>query len=308
MKNIYLIKSNSFFLLNNKIDEITKDIVDISKFDLDEMSINDIINDGSYYSLFNDKKAIIINNTKYYGGKFLYEDETSILYDFLSKIDENTIIIFICNEISKTKDITKKVTSLGAEIIDLTTLKDEDLDNILKDFFKNNRINIEDKVWKELYKRVGFNIDILISEVNKISIVSKNITLKDIDEYSNYEVEDITFDFSNAVISKNFKDAFTLLDKLLQTGVEIPVLIGVLSSAYTTMYIVKDAVSAGLSDDKIEELTGYKSGRIYINKKNGRIYTLDEIKDIIIGLSIVDKKIKTGSNPVYTFKEFLLNI
>ena len=147
-----------------------------------------------------------------------------------------------------------------------------------------------------------------MSEITKISIVSNNITINDINEYSNYEVEDITFDFSNAVISKNFRQAFELLDKLIATGVEIPVLIGVLASAYTTMYIIKDASQSGLSDAQIEELTGYKSGRIYINKKNGRIYTLDEIKDIIIGLSIVDKKIKTGSNPVYVFKEFLLNI
>ena len=84
MKNIYLIKSDSFFLLNNKIKELTKDIKDISKFDLDEVEIKDIINDGSYYSLFNENKAIIISNTKYFGGKFLYEEETSVLFDYLS--------------------------------------------------------------------------------------------------------------------------------------------------------------------------------------------------------------------------------
>ncbi|MBR6073028.1 MAG: DNA polymerase III subunit delta [Bacilli bacterium] len=308
MKNIYLIKSDSFFLLNNKIKELTKDIKDISKFDLDEVEIKDIINDGSYYSLFNENKAIIISNTKYFGGKFLYEEETSVLFDYLSKLDENTIIIFICNDISKTKDITKKVLSLGASIIDLTSLKDEEIEDTLKKYFKDNNINIDKKVCDELYKRVGYNIDLLLSEITKISIVSNNITINDINEYSNYEVEDITFDFSNAVISKNFRQAFELLDKLIATGVEIPVLIGVLASAYTTMYIIKDASQSGLSDAQIEELTGYKSGRIYINKKNGRIYTLDEIKDIIIGLSIVDKKIKTGSNPVYVFKEFLLNI
>ena len=308
MKNIYLIKSDSFFLLNNKINELTKDIQDISKFDLDEVEIKDIINDGSYYSLFNDNKAIIITNTKYFGGKFLYEEETTILYEYLSKVDDNTIIIFVCNEISKTKDITKRVLSIGASIIDLTSLSEDEINDLLIKYFKENKITIDKKVYDELYKRVGYNIDLLLSEINKISIISNNITLNDINEYSNYEVEDITFDFSNAVITKNFKDAFELLDKLINNGVEIPVLIGVLSSAYTTMYIVKDASQSGLSDDKIEELTGYKSGRIYINKKNGRIYTLDELKDIIIGLSLVDKKIKTGSNPVHVFKEFLLNI
>ena len=86
MKNIYLIKSDSYFLLNNKIDELTKDIEDVQKIDLDEQSINDVINDASYYSLFNDKKAVIITNTKYFGGKFLYEEDIDILLNYLSNI------------------------------------------------------------------------------------------------------------------------------------------------------------------------------------------------------------------------------
>ena len=35
MKNIYLIKSDSYFLLNNKISELTEGIEDITKIDLD---------------------------------------------------------------------------------------------------------------------------------------------------------------------------------------------------------------------------------------------------------------------------------
>ena len=308
MKSIYLIKSDSYYLLNNKITELTEGINEITKIDLDEADIKDVINDGSYYSLFNEKKALVISNVRYFGGKFLYEDDVNILYEYLSNIDDNTIIIFICSDISKTKEITKKVVSLGSTIIDLSSLNEEDINNEIKNYLDNIHVKMDKKVIDELYKRVGFNIDLLLSEINKMSIITSNITIDDINKYCNYNVEDLAFDFSNAVVSKNFDVAFNLLDKLIASGTEIPSLIGLLAGSYSTMYLIKDAVQAGLSDSEIETITGFKSGRIFINKKNGRIYTLDELKDIIHGLCEVDLKIKTGSNPVYTFKEFLLNI
>ena len=308
MKNIYLIKSDSYFLLNNKIEELTKDIEDVQKIDLDEQSITDVINDASYYSLFNDKKAVIITNTKYFGGKFLYEEDMDVLLNYLSNIDENTVLIFVCNEIAKTKDSTSKVLSLGGQIIDLTKLSPEELDEFINKFLSNNNIMINKKDLDDLFRRVGNNVDLLLNEIIKISIVTKNITSKEIQEYSSYNEEDVTFDFSNAIISKDFKNGFELLDILLLKGVDPVILVGLLASSYTTLYTIKSMVQDGLSDDKIIELTGFKSGRVYINKKNSRIYTLEELRDIIIGLCMVDKKIKTGSNPVYVFKEFLLNI
>ena len=308
MKNIYLLKSDSYFLLNNKIDELTKDIEDVQKIDLDEALITDVINDASYYSLFNDKKAIIATNTKYFGGKFLYEEDMEVLFNYLSNIDENTILIFVCNEITKSKDSTSKVLSLGGQIIDLTKLSEEELNAFINSFIDKNNIKMDKKDIDELYKRVGYNLDLLLNEILKISIVSKNITNEDILKYSSYNEEDVTFDFSNAIIAKDFKNAFDLLDKLLNKGAEVNVLVGLLASAYTTLYTIKSMLQDGLSDDQIIELTGFKSGRVYINKKNSRIYTIEELRDIIIELCLVDKKIKTGSNPVYTFKEFLLNI
>ena len=308
MKNIYLIKSDSYFLLNNKINELTEGIEDITKIDLDEATINDVINDASYHSLFGDKKAVVITNTKYFGGKFLYEEDMEVLFNYLSNLDDKTVLLFICNEIAKSKESTKKVLSLGGQIIDLTSLSEEELDQAIDKYLSDNNIRVDKKDRTVLFNRVGNNVDLLLNELLKISIISKNITMDDIDEYSAYNEEDVTFDFSNAVVAKDFNKAFDLLDKLLDKGVDPIILVGLLASSYETLYIIKEMLAKGLNDDQMIELTGFKSGRVYVNKKNSRIYTLEELRDIIIGLCIVDKKIKTGSNPVYVFKEFLLSI
>lgn len=308
MHNIYLIKSDSFYLLNNKISELTEGIEDITKFNLDDIELSDVVSDGSYGSLFNDKKALIISNVKYFGGKFSYEEESEMLLDYLSKIDDSTTVILICNELAKDKSITKKAIALGGQIIDLTSLKEEDIDAFINSVLDKNQIRMNKDTISGLLTRVGNNIDLFFSEVFKISIINKNITNEDLMTYSSYDEKDVTFDFSDAVVKKDFNKAFELLDILLAKDTDLNGLVGLLAGNYTTMYLIKDAVNSGLSDEAIEQVTGFKSGRIYINKKLGRIYTLEELQDIIVNLSIVDKKIKTGSNPVYVFKEFLLNI
>ena len=75
------------------------------------------------------------------------------------------------------------------------------------------------------------------------------------------------------------------------------------------MYMVKDAEKHGLSEDDIARVLGYSNPyRVTMLKRNGRIYTLEELSDIIHSLYELDKKIKTGYNPVYGLKEFLLDL
>jgi DNA polymerase III delta subunit len=201
MKNIHLIKSNSFNLADNLINELTEGYTDINKFDLDIVELNDVINDASYYGLFNDKKAVIISNTKYFGGRFLYEEECELLYNFLSNLDDNIIVIFICNELAKDKDITKKVISLGATIHNLDNLKEAELKEHINSYLKNNNIKMDDKVITEFLNRVEGNIDLFINEINKISIITKTITIDEINKYSSYRNTDVTFDFVGSIVS-----------------------------------------------------------------------------------------------------------
>ena len=47
---------------------------------------------------------------------------------------------------------------------------------------------------------------------------------------------------------------------------------------------------------------------LYAMKKNSKIYTTEDLKNIIIDLSNLDIKLKTGYNAKYEIKEFLLNL
>ena len=307
MKQIYLIKSDSYQLLNERINEIVGDIETISHFSLNESTINEVIDDAGYFGLFDEKRVVIVRDVKYFGGKFLYEEDTDKLNNFLTNVDD-IIIIFVCDEISESKAITKRMKEIGAEIIIINSKEEQS--KYIDEYCKKHDITINQNVIDKIMENSFHDLDVFLQEVNRLSIIDKNITDELVEQYSvKNNDEDVTFDFSNAVVDKNFNKAFDLLDQLLDNGTEPFSIVGLLASSFINMYMVKDAVNHGLTDDEIAKVLGYtNSKRVFVMKRNGQKYDLDTLKDIIIRLSELDIKIKTGYNPVYEIKEFLLNL
>ncbi len=309
MKKIYLISSPSYNIINLEIKKIAGDNTNITVHSLNDETIYDCIEDASYFGLFDESRVIVIKDTKYFGGKFNYEEETNALYNYLSNMDESTSIIFVCDAISKTKDFTKKVLSLGATVSDFTSIDETAIKQVINDYVTSHELILDKNALDLILKNSLDNIDVAIKDIEKISNINSHITEDLVNTYG-IKLESVdTFEFSNAVIAKNFRDAFTLLDKLLNNGVDEFQILGVLASSYINMYMVRDAVNHGLTDEEIAKKLGYSgTGRVYVMKKNSKIYTTEDLEKIIIDLSDLDIKIKTGYNPVYEIKEFLLNL
>lgn len=309
MKKIYLISSPSYNIINLEIKKIAGDNTNITVHSLNDETIYDCIEDASYFGLFDESRVIVIKDTKYFGGKFNYEEETNALYNYLSNMDESTSIIFVCDAISKTKDFTKKVLSLGATVSDFTSIDETAIKQVINDYVTSHELILDKNALDLILKNSLDNIDVAIKDIEKISNINSHITEDLVNTYG-IKLESVdTFEFSNAVIAKNFRDAFTLLDKLLNNGVDEFQILGVLASSYINMYMVRDAVNHGLTDEEIAKKLGYSgTGRVYVMKKNSKIYTTEDLEKIIIDLSDLDIKIKTGYNPVYELKEFLLNL
>ncbi len=309
MKNIYLIKSSSYHLTDLLINELAHDNDNITIVSLSDTTIYNCIEDASYYGLFDGPRVIVIKDTKYFGGKFNYEEESEAIKKFLNSMDESLTCIFICDSILTTKDLTKTAISLGAKVIDKTTLTEEDIDNIISSYTKDKNIKLDAKATDLILKNADNNIDIALMEIDKLSNINNIITEDIVSEYGSKIESDETFAFIDAVVHKDFNSAFAILDTLLIKNTEVNGLISLLARRYTEMYIAKSVSPDDMSDDELAKRLNYKKGgKIYFIRRDAKIYTLDQLKEIIINLSILDKKVKTGTSPVYGLKELLLSL
>lgn len=306
MKNAYIINSKYYHVIDTKLKEITNDSI-VTSFSLSESTINEILEDANYNSLFSKKRSIIVKDTPYFSSNTINDDIDKII-SYLEHIDDNTTLVFITNELKNTNKNYLKIKPY-INYIDCSFTNNLEVLKYIEDYTNNNHIEIEKNTLKILINNYQNNIDLIINELDKLSNLHIKIDNDVLNEYSFFYYEDQVFDFSNAIITKNFKEGFLLLEKLLDNKVEVSSLVGLLASSYTNLYLVKEAKEKGLTDEEVNTLLEYNNiKRVYVVNKNAKLYTTKQLEDIIKELSLVDLKIKTGYNPANTFKEFLLSI
>ena len=106
--NIYLLKSDSRVLIEEELEKlIPKDQVSISY--VYEKNLENILEEASYVSLFDEKKYLIVKNANFFGKEKLSEKETDLLNEYLEHPYVNTIIfLLLMKRLIKEKDIQKK--------------------------------------------------------------------------------------------------------------------------------------------------------------------------------------------------------
>ena len=316
---VYVIKSSSFRMLNSKIQELTSELNEKKYFNLSYDELDDVIIDASYVGLFNDNRAIIVREVNYFGGKNKYEDQVNSIIKLIENLDPSITLILVCNNLLKTKDSTKRLLGLNVEYIDMFNNSEAESE-YLKKYLEEKEIKVDSKAMDKLNTNTCNNIDLLLNELDKLSLITKDITFKIVSEYSStyiipkddldeLDYNDISFKFVDALINKKFKDTFAYFDKVIERGDDMYSLIGLINSSYSNIYMVKEALTYGMSDEEIMNEFGYKKiGRVFIMKKNGNIYSLDELRDIIVKLSDIDLRIKLGADPINSLKEFILSV
>ncbi len=318
MKNKYIIKSTSHIIISNEIKKLTESIENVSYFSMNDTELDDIIVDASYFGFLDTAKAIVITEFTYFGDKFKHEEEANKIIEFLKKLDERCTVIFVVSSLDSRKDFTKKVLELGTELLDFSNLSPETIKNNVDQYVIDNKLILDNNAYQEIYNKTKGYLDIIIGEINKLSLIEKHITLNIVNEYgSNYMIEpynqdnnydDIIWKFYDAVTSKNFKVIFELLDQLLARGEEYVTLISGIFNQFLPIYIIKCMEANKESKEAMIKVTGYSDKRIFMLQKKGRIYTKDDIENILLKLTDIDIKSKSGYDIAYMFKEFLIEL
>ena len=111
MDNVYLICSNSYYLLEDELKNILKDNP-YTSFDLNAVELDEVLEEAAYFSLFDDKKYMVVKNADIFGASKRKSKDESSEEETVSKKDEkllkyleapnsNTVLIFKLLLISK---------------------------------------------------------------------------------------------------------------------------------------------------------------------------------------------------------------
>lgn len=314
MNKCYYIENTDDLLINKKIDELINELKlnDIEKtiYDLEKTQLYNALEDLDTYNFLQNKKIIIIRGLdKITLSKQEYDINENLehLYKYISNPNEDNLLIIRVNNLSKNSTIYKKLSKL-CEVIKTEIDSKEYIKTKLEGY------NLETGVVRLLDEYCNQNISKIDNECNKLKnykLKDKAITKEDIEELVTKELgdsSDLTFSLIRSIGQKNIKNSLRDFKELQAYDPNILGLVSLIESQLRLMYQVK--ILEKSKDDEIAKKLNIKSSyRITKTKELTRLYSKEEIANIIKELEKVDIMMKTTSQDnIALLEDFIINI
>lgn len=312
MNNVYLIYGNNYSLIKREIDKIKEDTLDVVKYDLSNTKVDELLDDASCISLFSGKKVLIGENAL-----FLTSSDTTTDHDltYLEKYlkDNNHENITIFYVLKEKLDDRKKIVKLfkdRAKVISFEDIDDKNLYKFVLDEFKKEGFKLDIKTANYFVSYVGKNIDIIISEINKMKIYKDNnklITIDDINSISSKGFNDNVFDLTDAIMKKDFDKIFGVYNDLITIGEDEIKILSLISNQFILVYQCKLLDESNCDQKAIANLLNVHPYRVKLALETD--YMTYELKNIIKKLHDLDFKIKSGKiDKKVGLKNFFINL
>lgn len=311
MNNLYLIIGSNQEQINFYLYNILKDIDYLKEnkitYDLTTSTLSDILDESSMMSLFSTTKIILgINFTL----DKLSKNDIEYLTNYLKSPNKDAYIILIANKIDlRVKE--SKIFKDNFKVIDTTkTNNQEDAVTYIKDYITNNNHQINSQNLEYLTNKLGTDIYNINNELDKIFIYlgkEKEITKDTIDLLINDKIDDIIYEFTNAILDNDYNKMIKMYQDLTRENIGYDYFIVSIANSFRQSLIIKILTNQYKSREEIAKVIGKKE--FYIRKMQERLsnYTETDLTNYLNKLFIIDKNIKTGKSNFDMLELFLIN-
>ncbi|MCI8393989.1 MAG: DNA polymerase III subunit delta [Bacilli bacterium] len=308
--NIYLIEATSHILLEEEVQKIVKDSQNKIIYNAEECEIEEILNEASYVSMFQEMKYIIVKNANFFGTQKRKEEE--MLFKYLEQPYPLCTIIFTTyNPVDQRKKTTKLIKE-NYKCINIVSPKGLELYNKVASLLVEKKFLAEKEVINYIINACLGNYDLIYNEISKIDLYYEKptkLTIEMIKQIISKGMVDNNFKFIDAVILKDLKKALQYLEELMIQKIEPLSLINLLAREYRNMLLIKTMVEKKYSKKEITlklHIQDWQYEKTYQNSQN---YHKDDLKDYLIKMEKLDYQIKSGEiDKVIGLKIFLLEL
>lgn len=311
MNNLYLIIGSNQEQINFYLYNILKDIDYLKEnkitYDLTTSTLSDILDESSMMSLFSTTKIILgINFTL----DKLSKNDIEYLTNYLKSPNKDAYIILIANKIDlRVKE--SKIFKDNFKVIDTTkTNNQEDTITYIKDYITNNNHQINSQNLEYLTNKLGIDIYNINNELDKIFTYlgkEKEITKDTIDLLINDKIDDIIYEFTNAILDNDYNKMIKMYQDLTRENIGSDYFIVSIANSFRQSLIIKILTNQYKSREEIAKVIGKKE--FYVRKMQERLsnYTETDLTNYLNKLFIIDKNIKTGKSNFDMLELFLIN-
>ncbi|MGL6124907.1 MAG: DNA polymerase III subunit delta [Metamycoplasmataceae bacterium] len=306
---MYFIYGEELFLINKQIKKILKENMGIKPIFFDtESSVYDVVNEINTFSIFEDKKIIVLKDFN-----LLAKSNTAYDQEIINSIknkNSNCVLIFSYSEAKpKTPSVLFKFLLDNAKVIEIKKYTNAELSGIIQDIVKSKGGIISNINAILLSVKLPNDLNLIIKEIDKLLLENKEITKEMIKtSIAKYNSNNI-FEFINCFQESDASGLFRAYKERIDNGDTIINLISQLANA---LILCSNIYSYKSINMRIEEIAEEMNIHIFRVKKGNEFLNtmgIKRIKNIIQMLTNLDTDIKKGRvGEVIGFEKLLLEI
>lgn len=297
--------------LNKILKERLGDVDDfnVTKIDLEESTLDEVIYESSSLPLGYEKKAVVVDNCEFLTKDVEKNDEEKVLDMLKNSTDDIDLIFILRNEnVDKKGKIFNYIKENG-QVLEFLNISKEEWPLYIRKYFKNKNVEITQEAINELSNRVDGDLTRFINEAEKLCLYKNSITLADVTLMVAKPLEDDAFQMSNALFRGENGVAISIYRDLKLLGQKfVDALVPMLASQFRFISEVCFLDSRGLDKDDIAKELGVSPVRVKIALKNSRNISRRQIANALDKLYNLDLQIKSGQiDRSYGLELFLIN-
>ena len=245
IKRAYLIYGEEKYLVRNIKDKLIKAIVNdgdnmnFSKFSGKDCNEKQIIDLAETLPFLAQYRVILMEDTGWF--KSANED----MANYIAEIPEDTVLVFIENEVDKRNRLYKQVKSNGY-VCECGRMNKSDLSKWILVRLKKENKNIARDNMDYLIDKLGDDMDNITSELDKLLSYTLNkdvITREDIDKVCISEISGKIFEMVDAIGNKKQKKALDLYYDLIAVREAPMKILYMLARQFNIMLQVKEMLN-----------------------------------------------------------------
>ena len=274
--------------LDKEINKISKSfsVENIVRYDLEDSSIDIVLQDLNTVSLFGNKLVIVNNIDK-------LEDAT-LLEKYLTNPSDNTLILLSNSELDKRKKSTK--------LLQKNTKYKEFLNYNINEFVKEkiHGFEMSPMAVNILINYCNNNINRIENELEKLKTYKyeeKEITVDDVNALVKKSLDATIFDLIDKINLKDKKQVFKIYNNLIIEGETEEKIMYTIANHYRLLFQISEKLKT-LQDDEIIKEYKMHPYRLTKLKEQLRIISGEDILKILKRLSDIDISIKKGETDI----------
>ena len=218
-KSSYFLLGDDYFLQNifiSKLKDHLKNNFETKYYYLNETNDNDLLfNNINSVSLFASNTISIIKNFN----KVSVKDQSNLL-EYIKKIDENNILVFVLDDYMIKNKFSKKISEITGLVDTRTPINNQKIKEWVNYYFKAEDIKIDSSLLDYLVNNFGNDISTIINEVEKYYLMNNNKKIDSKALQSEYQSKHIkTWHLLNVIGQKKLLESISVYNNLHVNGV-----------------------------------------------------------------------------------------